>query len=85
MIISDRGEQLVTAARQVKDGDPSAIQDWLADKRIKWKFSPTGGQHMNGQAERMIQQVKKVLKSTLEGKSCPFNKIATILYEAASE
>jgi hypothetical protein len=31
----------------------------------------------------MIQQVKKVLKNTLEGKSCSFNKIAAALYEAA--
>jgi hypothetical protein len=38
---------------------------------------------MNGQAERMIQQVKKVLKSTLEGKSCSFNELTTILFEAA--
>jgi Family of unknown function (DUF5641) len=38
---------------------------------------------MNGQAERMIGQVKKVLKSTLDGKSCSFNELATILYEAA--
>jgi hypothetical protein len=37
---------------------------------------------MNGQAERMIQQVKKVLKSTLEGKSCSFNELTTILFEA---
>jgi hypothetical protein len=30
----------------------------------------------------MIQQVKKVLKSTLEGKSCSFNELTTILFEA---
>jgi hypothetical protein len=82
-IISDRGDQLVAASRQVEDWDPSAIQDWLADRKIKWKFAPTGGQHMNGQAERMIRQVKNVLKSTLEGKSCSFNELTTILFEAA--
>jgi hypothetical protein len=38
-IISDRGEQLVAASRQVEDWDPSAIQDWLADRKIKWKFA----------------------------------------------
>jgi transposase InsO family protein len=67
----------------VEDWDPSAIQDWLADRKIKWKFAPAGGQHMNGQAERMIRQVKNVLKSTLEGKSCSFNELTTILFEAA--
>jgi Family of unknown function (DUF5641) len=82
-IISDRGEQLVAAAGQVEDWDVSEIQRWLANRKIQWKFAPTGGQHMNGQAERMIGQVKKVLKSTLDGKSCSFNELATILYEAA--
>jgi hypothetical protein len=82
-IISDRGEQLVAAEKQVEEWDPAAIQNWIAGKRIKWKFAPAGGQHLNGQADRMIQEVKKVLKSTLEGKSCSFNEIATILYEAA--
>jgi hypothetical protein len=67
----------------VEDWDPSAIQDWLADRKIKWKFAPAGGQHMNGQAERMIRQVKNVLKSTLEGKSCSFNELTTILFKAA--
>jgi Family of unknown function (DUF5641) len=82
-LISDRGEQLVAAARQVENWYVSAIQEWLSNRRIQWKFAPTGGQHMNGQAERMIGQVKKVLKSTLDGKSCSFNELATILYEAA--
>jgi hypothetical protein len=82
-LISDRGEQLVVAAHQVENWDASAIQEWLANRRIQWKFAPTGGQHMNGQAERMIGQVKKVLKSTLEGKSCSLNEVAKILYEAA--
>jgi Family of unknown function (DUF5641) len=82
-LISDRGEQLVAAAHQVENWDVSAIQRWLSNREIQWKFAPTGGQHMNGQAERMIGQVKKVLKSTLDGKSCSFNELATILYEAA--
>jgi hypothetical protein len=82
-IISDRGEQLVAASRQVESWDTSVIQNWLAARKIKWKFAPVGGQHMNGQAERMIQQVKKVLKSTLDGKSCSFNELTTILFEAA--
>jgi hypothetical protein len=29
------------------------IQDWVVGKTIKWKFAPAGGQHMNGQAEKI--------------------------------
>jgi len=38
---------------------------------------------MNGQAERLIGQVKKVLNQTLANKKCSFNELATILYESA--
>jgi len=31
---------------------------------------PTGGQHFNGQAERMIGILKKCLEGTLAGKRC---------------
>jgi Family of unknown function (DUF5641) len=55
----------------------------MTGRKIRWKFVPAGGQHMNGQAERLIGQVKKVLKSTLENKSCSFNELNTILYESA--
>jgi Family of unknown function (DUF5641) len=82
-MISDRGEQLVAAANQVEGWDFSVIQDWMTGRKIRWKFVPAGGQHMNGQAERLIGQVKKVFKSTLENKSCSFNELNTILYESA--
>jgi hypothetical protein len=58
-MISDMGEQLAAAARQIADWDFSVIQDWMVGKKIRWKFAPAGGQHMNGQAERLIGQVKK--------------------------
>jgi hypothetical protein len=79
-MISDMGEQLAAAAGQIADWDFSVIQYWMVGKKIRWKFVPAGGQHMNGQAERLIGQVKKVLRSTLENKSCSFNELSTILY-----
>jgi len=83
-IQSDHGEQLVTASKQVKDWNFEHIQEWcLRDKKIKWHVVPTGGQHMNGQAERFIGEVKKILNQTLANKKCSFNELATILYESA--
>jgi hypothetical protein len=35
---------------------------------------------MNGQAERMIGQVKKTLVRTLGNTSCSFNELATVLF-----
>jgi hypothetical protein len=34
-MISDMGEQLVAAARQVADWDFSVIQDWVVGKKIR--------------------------------------------------
>jgi len=83
-IQSDHGEQLVAASKQVKDWDFEHIQEWcLRDKKIEWHIVPTGGQHMNGQAERLIGEVKKILNQMLLSKKYSFNELATILYESA--
>jgi Pao retrotransposon peptidase len=58
------------------------VNDW--DGRIPDSAVVAFKRAISGQAERMIGQMRKVLKSTLEGKSCSFNEVATILYEAAT-
>jgi len=83
-IQSDHGERLVAASKQVKDWDFEHIQEWcLQDKKIEWHIVPTGGQHMNGQAERLIGEVKKILNQMHSNKKYSFNELATILYESA--
>ena len=80
---SDRGTQLIAAAKEVAQWDFSGIQEWCAARKFEWNFVPTGGQHMNGQAERMIGIVKKCIVSTLENRPCSFNELLTVLAEAA--
>jgi len=80
---SDQGDQLVAASKQVHQWDFSDVDNWCKEKKIEWNVVPTGAQHMNGQAERMIGLVKKVLIQTLENKNCSFNELSTILSEAA--
>jgi hypothetical protein len=58
-IQSDRGEQLVAASKQVTRWDFDSIMQWAGRRGIEWVLVPTGGQHFNGQAERMIRSVKK--------------------------
>ena len=79
---SDRGTQLITAAKEGAQWDFSGIQEWCAVQGFKWNFVPTGGQHMNGQAEGMIGLVKKSIFSTLENRPCTFNELLTVLAEA---
>ncbi len=46
---------------------------------------PTGGQHFNGQAERMIGLIKKQLWRTFEGKRLSHEETLTLLAEAAQK
>ena len=82
-VISDRGSQLVLAAKEVAGWNFSDIQDWCASRKFIWDLVPTSGQHMNGQAERTIGLVKKVLLGTLENRPCTFSELNTFLQEAA--
>jgi hypothetical protein len=58
-IQSDRGEQLVAASKQVTKWNFDGIMQWAGKKGIEWVLVHTGGQHFNGQAERMIGLIKK--------------------------
>jgi hypothetical protein len=80
---SDRGEQLVTAAKQVSSWDFKEVIQWTGKKGIEWILVPTGGQHFNGQAERMIGLIKKQIRRSFEGRKYSHEETITILQEAA--
>jgi transposase InsO family protein len=80
---SDRGEQLVAAAKQVSSWDFEEVIQWTGKKGIKWILVPTGGQHFNGQAERLIGLIKKQIWRSFEGRKYSHEETITILQEAA--
>ncbi len=82
---SDRGEQLVAAAKQVTTWDFKEVVQWAGRKGIEWTLVPTGGQHFNGQAERMIGLIKKQLWKTFEGKKLTHEETLTVLAEAVQK
>jgi hypothetical protein len=82
---SDRGEQLVAAAKQVAMWDFKEVVQWAGRKGIEWTLVPTGGQHFNGQAERMIGLIKQQLWRTFEGKRLTHEETLTILAEAVQK
>jgi hypothetical protein len=67
-IQSDRGEQLPAASKQVAGWDFESAVQWAGKKGVEWHLVPTGGQHFNGQAERMIGLIKKQTWQSFEGK-----------------
>jgi hypothetical protein len=82
---SDRGEQLVAAAKQVATWDFKEVVQWAGRKGIEWTLVPTGGQHFNGQAERMIGLIKKQLWKTFKGKKLTHEETLTVLAEAVQK
>jgi hypothetical protein len=82
---SDRGEQLVAAAKQVSTWDFKEVVQWAGKKGIEWTQVPTGGQHFNGQAESMIGLIKRQLWKTFEGKKVSHEETLTLLAEAVQK
>jgi hypothetical protein len=76
---SDQGTQLVAASKQVKAWDWSRVRQQADGVGAEWHVVPTGGQHFNGQAERMIGILKKCLEGALTGKRCTMGEMGTIV------
>jgi hypothetical protein len=73
----------VVTSKQVKSWDWSKVHQHLEGVGSEWQIVPTGGQHFNGQAERMIGLVKKCLEQSMVGKRCTLEELTTIAAEAA--
>jgi hypothetical protein len=58
---------------------------WAGRKGIEWTLVPTGGEHFNGQAERMIGLIKKQLWKIFEGKRLSHEETVTLLAEAVQK
>jgi hypothetical protein len=67
----------------VKAWDWSRVRQQADGVGAEWHIVPTGGQHFNGQAERMIGILKKCLEGALAGKRCTMGELGTIVAEAA--
>ena len=74
---SDRGTQLIAAAKEVAQWDFSGIQEWRAVIKFMWDFIPTCGQ-----AERIVDITKKIIVSSLENCPSTFNELLTIAGQA---
>jgi hypothetical protein len=48
--------------------DFNDVIQWTGKRGIEWVLVPTGGQHFNGLAERMIGLIKKQIWRSFEGK-----------------
>ncbi len=80
---SDQGTQLVVAAKQIRTWDWSKVQSEVGTRGAEWHLVPTGAQHFNGQAERMIGLLKPCLERAVAGRRYSYGELATVMAEAA--
>ncbi len=80
---SDQGTQLVAASKQLATWDWTAVHAMAERESAEWHIVPTGGQHYNSQAERLIGLLKRCLEGTLSGRRLTLGELSTVVAEAA--
>jgi hypothetical protein len=80
---SDQGTQLVAASKQLATWDWTAVHIMAERVSAEWHIFPTGGQHYNGQAERLIGLLQRCLESTLNSRRLTLGELNTVIAEAA--
>jgi hypothetical protein len=88
-IQSDQGSQLIAAAKDiaslVENWDWKPIEEWAANRQIKWTLAPAEGQHQNGLSEALIKSVKRTIKHKVtNGNILTFAQLQTVLFEVAN-
>ncbi len=73
----------MAASKQIAMWNFDDVVQWAGRKGIEWVLVTTGGQHFNGQAERMIGLIKKQIWRSFEGRKYSHEETVTILQEAA--
>jgi transposase InsO family protein len=80
---SDQGTPLVAASKQLATWDWTAVHEQAERMGAEWHIVPTGGQHYNGQAERLIGLLKGCLEGALNNRRLTLGELSTVVAEAA--
>ncbi len=73
----------MAAAKQIHIWDWSRVHSEVGARGAEWHLVPTGAQHFNGQAERMIGLLKPCLEQAIAGRRYSYGELATVMAEAA--
>lgn len=76
---SDRGSQLVSAAKEIED-KPDYDWDLISSSTgVTWRFTPSQGQWRNGSSEIYVKKLKRSLKHTYGDKGLNLQEFITAL------
>ena len=88
MMISDNGSQLVGAERELREMieglDTEKLQEFSAERRMKWQFTTPAAPHQNGCAESLVKSCKIGLKKAVGEQILTSLELQTCLLEVAN-
>jgi hypothetical protein len=70
-----------TGEKQTESWEISRIVQWAGRKSIEWHLVPTGEQHFNWQAKRILGILKKLMQGCLQSKRYTYEETCTLLQE----
>ncbi len=74
---------MVAASKQLATWGWTEVHELAEREGAEWHIVPTGGQHYNGQAERLIRLLKRCLEGTLNNRRLTLGELSTVVAEAA--
>lgn len=88
LMISDNGSQLVGAERELREMieglDTEKLQEFSAERGMKWQFTTPAAPHQNGCAESLVKSCKIGLKKTVGEQILTSLELQTCLVEVAN-
>ena len=84
LLRSDNGTNFVGARKELLTalGNPKVIKDLETNRGVRWEFNPPSASHFGGVWERVIRTARRVLESTMTGKTFTDDGLCTLLCEA---
>ena len=84
-IYSDKGTNFHAGERELReslnDWNQTSINQFLQQRKIKWKFNPPAASHMGGVWERIIKSIRKILRALLGQQVISDEKLQTLMSE----
>ena len=88
LMISDNGSQLVGAERELREMverlDTQKLQEFCAERGMKWQFTTPAAPHQNGCAESLVKSCKIGLKKAIGEQVLTPLELQTCLVEVAN-
>jgi hypothetical protein len=82
-VISDNGTNFIGGERELRENlkaiNQTAVEQWMVQREIRWKFIAARSPHWGGVWERLVKSTKQVMYSLLKGQTLTDELLQTTL------